>query len=176
MSLGLRKLRYESSTGVPSTMYSGSLFWNEPTPRMRTVEREPGEPLAFTVTPATCPSMRCSTLVVVVLFASWRLTLETAPVMSCRRWVVYPVTTISCKTVGAASIVTSMVPCPPTGFSVPRNPIMANVRTASAGATRAYRPCWFVTVWVCVPFTRTVTPQSLSPLEADVTVPETACP
>ena len=30
-----------------------------------------------------------------------------------------------------------------------------------------------VTVCVCVPFTRTVTPQSFSPLVADVTVPET---
>ena len=32
--------------GVPSMMYSGSLFWNELTPRIRTVLREPGEPLA----------------------------------------------------------------------------------------------------------------------------------
>src|SRR2546422_5941889 len=65
-------------------MYSGSLFWNEVMPRIRTVLREPGEPLASTVTPDTLPSSRCSTLVVVCF---WRLstsTVPTAPVISDR--------------------------------------------------------------------------------------------
>src|SRR5207247_1128612 len=57
-------------------MYSGSLFWNEVMPRIRTVLREPGEPLASTVTPDTLPSSRCSTLVVVCF---WRLSTSTVP-------------------------------------------------------------------------------------------------
>src|SRR5437773_1579469 len=79
-------------------MYSGSLFWNEVMPRIRTVLREPGEPLASTVTPDTLPSSRCSTLVVVCF---WRLstsTVPTAPVISDRRCDVYPVTTTSGNT------------------------------------------------------------------------------
>ena len=67
-------------------MYSGSLSWNELTPRMRIVEREPGEPLELTVSPGTRPSSRCSMLVDVCRFALSRFTLETAPVMSARRW------------------------------------------------------------------------------------------
>jgi hypothetical protein len=88
MSFGLRKFRYESCTGVPSMMYSGSLSWNELMPRIRTVLRDPGEPLDSTVTPGTRPSSRCSTLADVCLSVLSRLTLEMAPVMSARRWLV----------------------------------------------------------------------------------------
>ncbi len=90
MSLGLSQLMYESlvpSTGVPSMMYKGSLFWNELMPRTRTVLREPGEPLFSTVTPETRPSSRWSTLADVCFCAFSTLTLATAPVMSPRRCV-----------------------------------------------------------------------------------------
>src|SRR5256885_5141121 len=72
-------------------MYSGSLFWNEVMPRIRTVVREPGEPLASTVTPETLPSSRCSTLVVVCFWRFSTSTVPTAPVISDRRCDVYPV-------------------------------------------------------------------------------------
>ena len=88
ISFGFSQFRYVSCTGVPSTMYSGSLFWNELTPRMRTVVREPGEPLFSTVTPGTRPSRRWSTLVDVCCSAASTFTLPTAPVMSARRWAV----------------------------------------------------------------------------------------
>src|SRR6266568_3597069 len=78
--------------------------------------------------------------------------------------------------VGACSNPTSIDACPLTGWSLPRKPIIANVSTASEGATSAYRPCWSVTVCVCVPFTRTVTPHNFSPVVADVTVPEIGVP
>jgi hypothetical protein len=84
MSFGFRKLMYESWTGVPSTMYSGSLFWNELMPRMRTVLRPPGEPLLYTVTPDTLASRRCSTLALVCRSAAATFTLATAPVISPR--------------------------------------------------------------------------------------------
>src|SRR5256885_10382121 len=71
-------------------MYSGSLFWNEVMPRIRTVVREPGEPLASTVTPETLPSSRCSTLVVVCFWRFSTSTVPTAPVISDRRCDVYP--------------------------------------------------------------------------------------
>src|SRR2546430_4701795 len=61
-SSGFTQFRYESNVGVPSMMNSGSLFWNDVMPRIRTVLREPGEPPASTVTPATRPSSFCSTL------------------------------------------------------------------------------------------------------------------
>src|ERR1051325_638954 len=48
ISPGFTQFRYESRVGVPSMMYSGSLFWNELTPRILTVLREPGEPLQHT--------------------------------------------------------------------------------------------------------------------------------
>ena len=101
-------------------MYRGSLSWNELTPRMRTVLRAPGEPLELTVTPGTRPSSRCSTLADVCLSTFSRLGEETAPVMSARRWLVYPVTTTSCSIVGACSSATSIVAWPFTGCSLPR--------------------------------------------------------
>ena len=90
-------------------MYRGSLSWNELTPRMRTVVRDPGEPLELTVTPGTRPSSRCSTLADVCLSVLLRSTEEMALVISPRRWLVYPVTTTSDSIVGACSSVTSSV-------------------------------------------------------------------
>src|SRR3989475_11732657 len=101
-------------------MYSGSLFWNEVMPRIRTVLREPGEPLASTVTPDTLPSSRCSTLVVVCF---WRLstsTVPTAPVISDRRCDVYPVTTTSGNTAMARSSATFIVVRPAMNVALDR--------------------------------------------------------
>src|SRR6266480_3510166 len=95
-------------------MYSGSLFWNEVMPRIRTVLREPGEPLASTVTPETLPSSRCSTLVVVCFWRFSTSTVPTAPVISDRRCDVYPVTTTSGNTAMARSSETFIVVRPAT--------------------------------------------------------------
>src|SRR5438034_8877359 len=95
-------------------MYSGSLFWNEVMPRIRTVLREPGEPLASTVTPDTLPSSRCSTLVEVCFWRFSTSTVPTAPVISDRRCDVYPVTTTSGNTAMARSSETFIVVRPAT--------------------------------------------------------------
>ena len=84
MSSGFTQFRYESSVGVPSMMNSGSLFWNELTPRILTVLRDPGEPPASIVTPATRPSSFCSTLADVCRVTLPRSTVATEPVMSVR--------------------------------------------------------------------------------------------
>ncbi len=97
MSFGFRKFMYDSWTGVPSTMYSGSLFWNELMPRIRTVLREPGEPLVATVMPGTVASSFLRTLAAVSRFAASTFMLATAPVMSARRCSVYAVTTTSSR-------------------------------------------------------------------------------
>jgi hypothetical protein len=73
------------------------LFWNELTPRMRSVLRDPGEPLFSTVTPGVAAASRCSTLALVSRFIVSIGTLATAPVMSPRRCSVYEVTTTSSR-------------------------------------------------------------------------------
>ena len=125
---------------------------------MRTVLRDPGEPLDVTVTPGTCPSSRCSTLVVLCFSMFPVLTIDTAPMMSARFCGVYPVTTTSGNTAMAFSSATSMLVLPPMLCAISRSPIRANVRTPSEGAVREYRPSASVTVLVSVPLMRTVTP------------------
>src|SRR5436853_1390957 len=152
-------------------MYSGSLFWNELTPRIRTVVREPGDPLFSTVTPATWPSSRWSTLVEVCWAMLATSTLDSAPVMSCRRCVVYPVTTTSGSTVTARSMTTSTLVRPPTLTPTPRYPMRANTNTASVGAVSEYFPAASVTALVVVPRMWTEAPRIRSPSGA-VTLPE----
>ncbi len=112
------------------------MFWNELIPRMRTVLREPGEPLASTVTPATRPSSRLSTLAEVSLSRLSVSTLDTAPVMSARRWVVYPVTMTSSSTATARSKMTSRVVRPAISSPSARYPMSVKINTPSAGAVK----------------------------------------
>ena len=114
-------------------MYSGSLFWNELIPRILTVLRDPGDPLASTVTPGTAASSRCSTLAVVGRITVSVLTLATAPVMSARRCSVYPVTVTSSR-YATGSIVTSILERPFTSCETRRRPTSENVSTASGAA------------------------------------------
>src|SRR5690606_25719178 len=74
--------------GVPSIIYNGLLLFNVPSPLMRTVAGEVGEPLVVTAMPATFP-WAARIAFPDVLERSWStLITETAPVRSALRWVV----------------------------------------------------------------------------------------
>ena len=139
---------------------------------MRTVLRDPGEPLASTVTPGTETSSRWSTLALVCLSTVSILALATAPVMSARRCSPYAVTTISSrKAMGA--IVTLIVERPAIVSWTPRWPSSVKLRRPCAGAAAMeYLPFASVTTRVGVPWTCTATPRRGIP-PALVTVPET---
>src|SRR5688500_10143356 len=149
-------------------MYRGSLFWNELIPRILTVLREPGEPLATTVTPGTVASRRCRTLAPVWRSIDSTLTLDTAPVMSPRRCSVYAVTTTSSRN-ATGSILTLIVPRPAMGVSKARWPTTVKLRTASGGALMEYRPFRFVNARISVPCTLTRTPETGAPAAAATT-------
>ncbi len=87
--------------GTPSITYSGSLLaLIEVPPRMRNCAPDPGSPLFCVIwTPATRPSIISLTFVITPTSASSASTSATEPVMASRRWLPYPVTTISVRTV-----------------------------------------------------------------------------
>src|ERR687895_2855648 len=138
---------------------------------MRTVLRDPGEPLALTVTPATLASSFWSTLAAVCLLAASRSTVATAPVTSARRCSVYAVTTTSANR-ATASIVTSILVRPAIGVCTARRPRRVKLNVPFVGAINEYFPLASVSVPVFVSRTFTATSARGAPVGA-TTVPET---
>ena len=73
------------STGIPSTMYSGSLLLIVPIPLTRTVKALPGDPeFCETCTPAILPWSACSVRKMGASVISSAVTVETAPLILLR--------------------------------------------------------------------------------------------